>query len=115
LPWTPVEPAWTPVELEVQLELRKLNSAEVQLELRKLNSAEVQLSYSWRSSTQLKFSSAAAEEAQLSWSSAQLKSSATVEEVQLLFNKNTLGFSNLTTVNQRMFKRFLVFKNSFWI
>jgi hypothetical protein len=31
LPWTPVEPAWTPVEVEVQLELRKLNSAEVQL------------------------------------------------------------------------------------
>jgi hypothetical protein len=83
LPWTLVEPAWTPVELEVHLELRKLNSA------------EVQLSCSSRSSTQLKFSSAA------------------VEEVQLLFNKNTLGFSNLTAVNHRTFKRFLVFKNSF--
>jgi hypothetical protein len=63
----------------------------VQLELRKLNSAE-KLSCSWRSSTQLKFSSAA------------------VEEVQLLFNRNTLGFSNLTTVNHRILKRFLVFK-----
>jgi hypothetical protein len=68
---------------------------------------------SW-SSAQLQ-SSAAAEEAQLSWSLVQLKSSTAVEEVQLLFNKNTLGFSNLTMVNHRTFKRFLVFKNSFWI
>jgi hypothetical protein len=83
----------------------------------------LKFSWSWESSTRLKFSSAAAKEAQLSWSwslagvekaqlswsPAQLKSSVAVEEVQLLFNKNTLGFSNLTMVNQIMLKRFLFF------
>jgi hypothetical protein len=58
LPWTPVEPARTPVEVEVQLELRKLNSNEVQLswkaqlQLKKLSSAEVQLY--WKAQLQFK-------------------------------------------------------------
>jgi hypothetical protein len=63
---------------------------------------------SW-SSAQLK-SSAAAEEAQLSWRLVQLQRWAAAEEAHLLFNNNTLGFSNLTTVNHRILKRFLVFK-----
>jgi hypothetical protein len=85
------------VEVEVQLQLRKLycswkSSTTVE---------EVQLS--WKSST-------AAEEAQLSW-----KSSTISEEAQLLFNMNTLSFSILTTVRHRVSKGFCFFWNSFWI
>jgi hypothetical protein len=77
---------------KAQLQLKKLNSAEntfeviVQMELKELNSAEVQLS--WKSST-------------------------AAEEVHLLFNRDTLSFSILTTAIHRVTKGFLFFEIAF--
>jgi hypothetical protein len=82
-----------------------------QLQLKKLNC-------SWRSSTQLKFNSAEkaqlwlkklnSAEVHLSW-----KSSTAAEEAQLLFNRNTLGFSILTIVIHRVSKGFWFFEIAF--
>jgi hypothetical protein len=121
-----------PVQLVLTREFRRENpSSTSQRQVRLVygqrgSQLKLKFSWSWESSTvvekaqlswslaQLK-SSTVVEKAQLSWSLVQLKNSTAAEQVQLLFNKNTLGFSNLTTVNHRMLKRFLVFKNSFWI
>jgi hypothetical protein len=98
---------------KAQLQLKKFNSAEVQLSWKSSTAAEeAQLSWilvqlkklncSWRSSNQLK-------KLNCSWrSSTQLKFNSA--EKLNCFSTETLSFSNLTTINHRTFKRFLVFQ-----
>jgi hypothetical protein len=119
-----------PVQVVLTREFRRENPSstarrQVQLVYAQRGSQlKLKFSWSWESSTvvenaQISWSSAqlksstVVEKAQLSWSLVQLKSSTVVEQVQLLFNRNTPGFSNLTTVNHRMLKRFWFSKLAF--